>query len=108
MPLNAPSKRITGQQEIPLGNGLLYDRTIELTGVQSQKKYAEPLRLVGYYDAESNVTYEFLSNNFKLAALPIAKIYKACWQVELFFKWIKQHLKIKTFLGTSRNAVSRE
>lgn len=97
--------RITGQQEIPLGNGLLYDRTIELTGVQSQKKYAKPLRLVGYHDVESGVTYEFVTNNFKLAALTIAKIYKARWQVELFFKWIKQHLKIKTFLGTSRNAV---
>jgi len=97
--------RITGQQEVPLGNGLLYDRTIEMTGVQTQEKYAKPLRLVGYYDAESNVTYEFLTNNFKLAAMTIAKIYKARWQVELFFKWIKQHLKIKTFLGTSRNAV---
>ena len=97
--------RITGQQEVLLDKGLLYDRTIELTGVQTQKKYAKPLRLVGYYDAESKVTYEFLTNNFKLAALTIAKIYKARWQVELFFKWIKQHLKIKTFLGTSRNAV---
>jgi hypothetical protein len=97
--------RITGQQEVSLGNGLLYDRTIELTGVQTQEKYAKPLRLVGYYDTESNVTYEFLTNNFKLAAMTIAKIYKARWQVELFFKWIKQHLKIKTFLGTSRNAV---
>lgn len=96
---------VTGQQEVPLGNGLLYDRTIELTGVQTQKKYAKPLRLVGYYDAASNVTCEFLTNNFKLAAMTIAKIYKARWQVELFFKWIKQHLKIKTFLGTSRNAV---
>ena len=97
--------RITGQQEVLPDKGLLYDRTIELTGVQTQKKYAKPLRLVGYYDAESKVTYEFLTNNFKLAALTIAKIYKARWQVELFFKWIKQHLKIKTFLGTSRNAV---
>ena len=97
--------RITGQQEIPLKEGLLYDRTIELTGQQTQKKYARPLRLIGYLDAQTGVTYEFLTNHFKLAAMTIAKIYKARWHVELFFKWIKQHLKIKTFLGTSRNAV---
>jgi hypothetical protein len=97
--------RVTGQQEIPLNNGVLYDRTIELMGPPSRKKYPKPLRLVGYYDAANNATYEFLTNNFKLAPLTIAKIYKARWQVELFFKWIKQHLKIKTFLGTSKNAV---
>ena len=97
--------RVTGQQEVSLDNGVLYDRTIELTGPPSRKKYPKPLRLVGYYDAGNNATYEFLTNNFKLAPLTIAKIYKARWQVELFFKWIKQHLKIKTFLGTSRNAV---
>ena len=97
--------RITGQQEIPLKNGLLFDRTIELAGLQTKKKYSKPLRLIGYFDAETNVTYEFLTDNFKLAALTIAKIYKARWHVELFFKWIKQHLKIKTFLGTSKNAV---
>ena len=97
--------RITGQHEIPLKEGLLYDRTIELTGQQTQKKYVKPLRLIGYFDAETGVTYEFLTNNVTLAAMTIAKIYKARWHVELFFKWIKQHLKIKTFLGTSRNAV---
>jgi Transposase DDE domain/Domain of unknown function (DUF4372) len=97
--------RITGQQEIPLKEGLLYDRTIEITGQQTRKKYAQPLRLIGYFDADTGVTYEFLTNNVKLAAMTIARIYKARWHVELFFKWIKQHLKIKTFLGTSRNAV---
>jgi IS4 transposase len=71
----------------------------------TSKKYSKPLRLIGYFDAETGVTYEFLTNNFKLAALSIAKIYKARWHVELFFKWIKQHLRIKTFLGTSKNAV---
>lgn len=97
--------RVTGQQEVPLDSGLLYDVTVELMGPQTRKKYAKPLRLIGYLDAQTGVFYEFLTNNFKLAALTIAKIYKARWQVELFFKWIKQHLKIKTFLGTSRNAV---
>lgn len=97
--------RVAGQQEIPLENGLLFDRTIELAGPLTQKKYSKPLRMIGYFDAETGVTYEFITNNFKLAALTIAKIYKARWQVELFFKWIKQHLKIKTFLGTTKNAV---
>ena len=97
--------RITGQQEIPLKNGLLFDRTIELMGLQTRKKYTKPLRLIGYFDVETGITYEFLTDNFKLAAMTIAKIYKSRWQVELFFKWIKQHLKIKTFLGTSKNAV---
>ena len=98
-------RSITGQQEIPLKNGLLFDRTIELMGLQTRKKYTKPLRLIGYFDVETGITYEFLTDNFKLAAMTIAKIYKSRWQVELFFKWIKQHLKIKTFLGTSKNAV---
>ncbi len=97
--------RITGQQEIPLKNGLLYDRTIELTGPRTKTKYKKPLRLIGYYDADTAITYQFMTNNFKLAAFTIAQIYKARWQIELFFKWLKQHLKIKTFLGTSKNAV---
>ena len=97
--------RITGQHDIPLKNGLLFDRTIELTGQQTHKKYVKSLRLIGYFDATSGISYEFLTDNFKLAAMTIAKIYKARWHVELFFKWIKQHLKIKTFLGASKNAV---
>lgn len=61
--------------------------------------------MIGCFHAETGVTYEFITNSFKLAPLTIAKIYKARWHVELFFKWIKQHLKIKTFLGTTKNAV---
>jgi hypothetical protein len=99
------SYHVTGQQEIDLKKGLLFDQTIQLTGPLSQKKYDKPLRLVGFYDAETKNTYHFLTNNFKLAAFTIAQLYKARWHVELFFKWIKQHLKIKTFLGTSKNAV---
>lgn len=97
--------RVTGQQKTTLKKGLLFDKTIQLTGPSSQKKYGKPLRLVGFYDAETKNTYHFLTNNFTLAALTIAQIYKARWHVELFFKWIKQHLKIRTFLGTSKNAV---
>lgn len=96
---------VTGQQPIDLKKGLLHDKTIRLTGPASREAYDQPLRLVGFHDAETNVTYEFLTNNFHLSAATIAAIYKARWQVELFFKWIKQHLKIKTFLGTSKNAV---
>jgi len=99
------SYHVTGQQEIDLKKGLLFDQTIQLTGPLSQQKYDKPLRLIGFYDTETKNTYHFLTNNFKLAAFTIAQLYKARWHVELFFKWIKQHLKIKTFLGTSKNAV---
>lgn len=67
--------------------------------------YHDSLRLVTYYDKETNKTLEFLTNNFSLSATTIAAIYKSRWQIELFFKWIKQNLKIKSFLGTSKNAV---
>ena len=96
---------VTGQQEIDLKKGLLFDKTIQLSSFYAKKKYHKPLRLVGFYDSVSQNTYYFLTNNFSLSAWTIAQIYKARWQVELFFKWIKQHLKIKTFLGTSKNAV---
>lgn len=96
---------LTGQHENPLGKGVLADQTIRLTGLFTKKKYPEPLRIVTFYDEEEKRTYRFLTNNFALAPATIAAIYKARWQVELFFKWIKQHLKIKTFLGTSENAV---
>jgi len=72
---------------------------------QKIKAYPEELRVVRYYDSESKRTFEFLTNNFKLSARTIADIYKSRWDIELFFKWIKQNLKIKTFLGTSENAV---
>ena len=72
---------------------------------QTSKKCAIALRRIGYRDPETGKHYVFLTNNFKLAAKTIADIYKARWQVELFFKWIKQNLKIKPFIGTSKNAV---
>ncbi len=85
--------------------GLTSDQTIEFTGLQTAKKCPVPLRRIGYRDSETGKHYVFLTNNFKLAAKTIADIYKARWQVELFFKWIKQNLKIKSFVGTSKNAV---
>jgi len=85
--------------------GLICDQTIEFTGAQTAKKCPVQLRRIGYRDAETGKRYVFLTNNFKLSAKTIADIYKARWQVELFFKWIKQNLKIKSFVGTSKNSV---
>ena len=83
--------------------GVTSDQIIQLTN--SHKKYPHPLRRVGFRDSATGQHYFFLTNHFSLAAKTIADIYKARWEIELFFKWIKQHLKIKSFLGTSRNAV---
>ena len=85
--------------------GLTCDQTIVFTGTQVSKKCPIRLRRIGYKDAQTGKHYVFLTNDFKLAAKTIADIYKARWQVELFFKWIKQNLKIKSFIGTSKNAV---
>jgi IS4 transposase len=81
------------------------DDKVELMVEKSRLNYSKPLRLVSYTDPETGKKYEFLTNNMKLAASTIAAIYKSRWQIELFFKWIKQNLKIKSFLGTSKNAV---
>lgn len=85
-----------------------YDQTIKLTGYKSKKLYPGKLRKIKYYDKEKNKIYEFITNNFKLDALLIANLYKQRWQIELFFKWIKQHLKIKSFWGHSENAVKTQ
>jgi hypothetical protein len=96
---------VIGQQEVDKKKGLLFDYTIMLTGYYQRKKYPEKLRLIGYKDTETGKVFVFLTNNFILSASTITQIYKSRWQIELFFKWIKQHLKIKSFLGTSKNAV---
>ena len=85
--------------------GVRSDHTVILTTIESATAYPEPLRRISYFDAETNKRLKFLTNNFSLPALMIAQIYKCRWQVELFFKWIKQHLRIKAFYGTSENAV---
>ena len=84
--------------------GLTCDQTIQLTGARA-KNGPFRLRLIGYQDANTGIHYTFLTNHFTLAASTIADIYKARWQIELFFKWIKQNLKVKSFLGASKNAV---
>jgi transposase len=88
--------------------GLRCDHTVVLTGFYSKKDYPETMRRVVYRDAERDKRFVFLTNNFALPALTIAQLYKARWQVELFFKWIKQHLRIKAFYGTSENAVKTQ
>ncbi|MCP5275490.1 MAG: IS4 family transposase [Burkholderiales bacterium] len=85
--------------------GIISDQTIMFTGNHAVKKCPIPLRRIIYRDQETGKQYIFLTNHFKLAARTIADVYKARWQVELFFKWIKQNLKIKSFVGTSKNAV---
>jgi len=97
--------RVVCRRMVLSGKGLTSDKTIEFTGVLTAKKCPIQLRRIGYRDPETGKHYIFLTNNFKLAAKTIADIYKARWQVELFFKWIKQNLKIKSFIGTSKNAV---
>jgi len=88
--------------------GLRADQTVYLQGVQAALDYPGPLRRVSYYDAETKKHFVFLTNNFDLPALTIALIYKRRWQIELFFKWIKQNLRIKAFYGTSDNAVKTQ
>lgn len=89
-------------------SGLRCDQTVVLTGFYSKKVYPEAMRRIVYRDAETGKRFVFLTNNFALPALTIAQLYKARWQVELFFKWIKQHLRIKAFYGTSENAVKAQ
>ena len=88
--------------------GLRCDQTVRLTGVTSANDYPQYLRYVVFYDEENDKRLGFFTNNFELPALTIAQLYKCRWQVELFFKWIKQHLRIKAFFGTNENAVKTQ
>src|SRR5882672_1129952 len=88
--------------------GVRSDHTVILTAIDSVKVYPDPMRRVSYLDVETKKRFKFLTNNFTLPAATIAAIYKSRWQVELFFKWIKQHLRIKAFYGTSENAVKTQ
>jgi len=88
--------------------GLRCDQTIVLSGIMTSKEYTEKLRRVGYFDDKSERRFSFLTNNFIVPALVVAELYRCRWQVELFFKWIKQHLRIKSFYGTSENAVKTQ
>lgn len=100
---NLQYKAVKWKRRLP--KNVLSDATIELTGFYPKKHYPAHLRLIRYWDEEQNREFMFLTNNFSLTSLQVANLYKNRWQVELFFKWFKQHLKIKKFWGTSENAV---
>jgi len=90
------------------GTGVISDQTVVLEAIASTKNYPDPLRRIHYLDAVTQKRLVFLTNNFALEPLTIANIYRCRWQVELFFKWIKQHLRIKAFYGTTENAVKTQ
>lgn len=94
--------------KVDKSTGVQCDQIIVLTGFYAKEDYPDKLRRIRYHDAEHNNTLVFLTNNFTLPALTIAKLYRCRWQVELFFKWIKQHLRIKAFYGTTENAVKTQ
>jgi len=95
-------------RRVDKSTGLRSDYRVVLTGTPSKRDYPVPLRRIAYYDVERKKRLVFLTNNWNLPALTIALLYKRRWQVELFFKWIKQHLRIKAFFGTSSNAVQTQ
>jgi hypothetical protein len=95
-------------REVDKSTGIRSDHTVILTTIHSAMAYPDAIRRVSYLDVETNKRFKFLTNNFVLPALTIAQIYKSRWQVELFFKWIKQHLRIKAFYGVSENAVKTQ
>lgn len=100
---NALYKRLSWKRR--LENNVLSDSGIRFAGYYKKDDYPEPLRLIKYWDEENQREFTFLTNNFDLTALQVAELYHQRWQIELFFKWLKQHLKIKHFYGTSLNAV---
>ena len=94
--------------KVDRSTGLICDQTIKLAGQNSVMDFPESLRRVKYRDKERNKTLTFITNNFSLPAITIAELYRSRWHVELFFKWIKQHLRIKSFYGSSENAVKSQ
>jgi len=88
--------------------GIQCDQIVILKGHYAKKDYPEKIRRIRYFDSKNNKTFVFLTNDFTLPAITIADLYRCRWQVELFFKWIKQHLRIKAFYGTTENAVKTQ
>lgn len=99
------NEEFLGQHAKPKHDSIIADNRITLRGYNQRKAYPKELREIHYWDAKNRRIFSFLTNNFALSALTIAQIYQVRWQIEAFFKWIKQNLKIKTFFGTSKNAV---
>ncbi len=104
---NVQFKRLTSRRK-ESADGVMSDQIVVLATADSRKHYPDKLRRIRYHDSDNDRYLVFLTNNFDLSALTIARLYKARWQVELFFKWIKQHLRIKAFYGTSQNAVKTQ
>lgn len=100
-------KRISSAEPDKI-NGVICDQRVKLKGVKSSEYYPAILRRIKFFDKEQRRTFVFLTNNFTQPAVDIAMLYKYRWKVELFFKWLKQHLKIKSFWGTSMNAVKTQ
>ena len=96
------------EHPVEKNTGVLLDQTVEFRTKLQLEKYPEPMRYIKFFDVKTDKTFAFLTNNFDLPATTIADIYKARWQIEIFFKWIKQHLRIKNFFGTSENAVKTQ
>ena len=96
---------ITKRRSPDRKSGILSDQNIVLDGFYSKQNYPEEIRKIKFYDSEFKRTFIFITNNFKLKATTVAKLYKQRWGIELFFKWIKQHLKIKSFWGHNENSV---
>jgi hypothetical protein len=105
--INMKMRRLYSRK-IDKSTGLRCDQTIVLTGVRSSKYYPDKLRRVKFYDNQKGRSFSFLSNNFVVPAVVVAELYRCRWQVEIFFKWIKQNLRIKAFYGTSENAVKTQ
>lgn len=101
---NIATKRVYSHP-VDKSTGLRCDQSVRFTVYKSKKEYPELIRRIKFFDQETGNTYVFLTNNFELSALIVTQLYKERWKIELFFKWIKQHLRIKTFYGTSYNAV---
>ena len=98
--------KVISSAEVDKEAGLISDQVVRLTGYKSSKSYPEEFRLVIYEDYATGTVYSFITNDFDLPALSIAELYRERWKVEIFFKWIKQHLHIKAFYGTTQNAVN--
>jgi transposase len=105
--INTKFRRLYSRK-VDKSTGLRCDQIIVLTGVDSAKEYPEKLRRVKFFDKETGNRFSFLTNNFMVTALTVADLYKCRWKVEIFFKWIKQHLRIKSFYGTNENAVKTQ
>ena len=105
--INFSRKRLYSQP-VDKATGIQCDQIVFLKGHYAKKDYPEKLRRIRYFDSKNNKTFVFLTNNFVLPAIMIADLYRCRWQVELFFKWIKQHLRIKAFYGTTENAVKTQ